>query len=284
MKLNEELPYNKTVFMTTHNSYAIKVGIKSQLTRGIRGIELDIHNPHFEQIRHFKIGHIRGGEGVSHANGNLKGVIFDDWLELIKNWSDANPNHEPITLFIDIKNNLVARHATEEIILLNQTLLDKFTPDKLYTPENLGMQNNNWPTLSELRNRIIVFLTGHTQTKWDYWTKIPSQELTCFLAYNYPADDDNAYSKDMLQEAKIVNTEAEHWKWANNQLNNGKMIRLWDYNPHRLPYHLTIKFPLDHWPSAKCNFPATDQPFKFVWGNWYQKSCKVLQDKLLSSE
>jgi len=287
MQLNENIPYSKVVFKCTHNSYSPKIGvsIESQLDRGIRGIELDIHNKNIEHTRQFEIGHLRAGESVYHKEGNPTSPLFKDWLKVIKDWSDGHANHEPVTLFIDIKSNLVEKNSTEELILLNQTILENLTADKLYLPREFIAQDKVWPPETEMHNRIIVFLTGHCQSKWSYWTNIPKTELVSFFTYNYPDDNEKEYSKEMLQEAHIANAETEDWHWANTQIKEGKIVRLWEYNPRKFPFRTHIAFPLQRWPNALCSFPATDHPFKFGRGNsgWYDSSCEELQKKLLSA-
>jgi len=293
MTTRENISYNKAVFMVTHNSYSpkIKESIESQLDQQIHGIEIDIHNPHIEHLPHFSVGHLRAGGDVYHKEGNPKTNLFDDWLTIIKQWSDRNAHYEPLTLFVDIKSDLVEMSPDREIILLNKTIADIFTKDTLYVPEDLTKFNNNqhtglkWPSLAELCNKIVVVLTGHGPSKWRYWKTIAPQERNCFIAYTHPDDSDEDYSKDMLQEAKFVNAEAHEWEWTNPQLKAGKIIRLYYYNPRKSTIRRRIKYPLDRWPDALCNFPATDYPFKYSKRNpdWYQKTAETLQNKLSES-
>lgn len=291
MNTRESIPYNKAVFMNTHNSYApkIKASIESQLNQGIRGIELDIHNPHIEHLLRFSIGHITAGGDVDHKVGNPKTDFFDDWLQVIKQWSDKNDSHEPITLFVDIKSDLVEKSPDKELILLNKTVANVFTKDKLYVPHDLTKFNNNqplgvkWPSLAELRNKIIVVLTGNGQSKWRYWKTLSHQDVNCFVAYTHPDDNEKDYTKEMLQEVKIINAEAHEWKWTNPQLKDSKIIRFYSYNPDKSTVLRRISFPSKRWPEALCNFPATDYPFKYsIWfPDWYQKTIKTLQSRLL---
>jgi Phosphoinositide phospholipase C, Ca2+-dependent len=289
MNPRENISYNKAVFMNTHNSYApkIKASVESQLDQGIRGIELDIHNPHIENLQRFSIGHVTAGGDVYHKAGNPKSDLFDDWLQIIKRWSDKNNNHEPITLFVDIKSDLVENSPDKELILLNKTITNVLTQDKLYMPQDLTKFNNNqrlgvkWPSLAELRNKIIVVLTGN-QSKWHYW-KTLAQEANCFVAYTYPEDNEESHSKDILKEVKFVNAEAYHWEWTNPQLNQDKIVRFFSYNPRKSTIRRHIKYPLDRWPEALCNLPATDYPFKYSRRNpdWYQETVEILQNRLL---
>jgi hypothetical protein len=290
MNPRESIPYNKAVFMNTHNSYApkIKASIESQLDQEIRGIELDIHNPHVEHLQRFSIGHLTAGEDVYHKEDNPKTDFFDDWLQIIKRWSDKNANHEPITLFVDIKSELVEKSPDKELILLNKTIANVLNRDKLYVPSDLTQFNNNqrlglkWPPLAELRNKIIVVLTGNGQSKWRYWKTLSHQDVNCFVAYTYPDDNEEDYTKEMLQEVKFINAEAHEWEWTNPHLKDGKIVRFFSYNPRKSTIRRRIKYPLDRWPEALCNFPATDYPFKYSRRNpdWYQETAKILQSRL----
>ena len=51
--VSDNQPYNKSIFMTTHNSY--RWSLIQQLDYGIRGFELDIHDSWtlFERIKRF---------------------------------------------------------------------------------------------------------------------------------------------------------------------------------------------------------------------------------------
>ena len=294
MSPRESISYNRVVFMTTHNSYSpkIKASIESQLDQQMRGIEIDIHNPHIEHLQHFSIGHMSTGGDVYHKEGNPKTNIFDAWLTIIKQWSDKHANHEPITLFVDIKSDLVEMSPDKEIILLNKTIANVLTRDKLYVPADLTKFNNNqrlglnWPSLAELRNKIVVVLTGDGQSKWRYWKTISHQDVNCFIAYTHPDDSEEDYSEEMLQEVKFVNAEAHEWEWTNPQLKEGKIVRLYYYNPRKSTIRRRIKYPLDRWPEALCNFPATDYPFKYSKRNpdWYQESAETLQSRLLENK
>lgn len=106
--------YEKTKFDTTHNSFSHKQSIFDQLDDGVRGIEFDVHDHYIRYFKDFRIGHSYPGYEVSHGlksarddpkTNNPDSDKLTDWLELIIRWSQYNNDHEPITIFLDIKDN-----------------------------------------------------------------------------------------------------------------------------------------------------------------------------------
>ncbi|MFX1284575.1 MAG: hypothetical protein ACFFB5_13020 [Promethearchaeota archaeon] len=171
-------PYNKSTFMTTHNSY--RWSITKQLDIGIRGFELDIHDTWTLPERilgklsggrykgNFKIGHGWAGHEVHHRKrGNPWGNNVEKWLGKIAEWSREHNGHPPITVFIDIKKNLVdANNKPPEqfgLIRLNEQILNVFKNNeaRLVTSEdfaNFFKRQDSGPTIGDLRNKIIVVL------------------------------------------------------------------------------------------------------------------------------
>ncbi|HUY00986.1 MAG TPA: Ca2+-dependent phosphoinositide-specific phospholipase C [Candidatus Deferrimicrobium sp.] len=161
--------YNKSVFMATHNSYSggVKKSIRQQLDGNIRGLELDIHSDEIETKKYFEVGHVMAGSDVDHHD-NPKSIQFVDWLKVIKDWSNIHVNHVPITLFIDIKHDLVHNPPGYGPEFLNRVIFETFEAARLYTPKMHRHDGTDWPPLDELKGKILVVLTGDTESKWAY--------------------------------------------------------------------------------------------------------------------
>jgi len=275
--------------MTTHNSYSEGLGnsIRGQLDGRIRGLEFDLHDEHIEEKHQFQIGHHTSGHDVDFEL-NTKSPFFIDWLRIIKDWSDENSNHEPITIFIDIRDDLVNNPPGYDFKFLNKIISDAFTRRNLYTFEDLKNRNDgsltgtDWPFVFELRNKIIVVLMGHSNTKWRYWKEILLHDQNCFIAFSPAMDEGHEYSEEMLKVVKFVNTSVNNWEWGNVQLNKGKLVRLDHYNPEiNFKFKNPIKYPSKMWPKAVCNFPATDHPFEFSNADrmWYKLACDQILER-----
>lgn len=305
-------PYNKSIFMTTHNSY--RWSLIRQLDYGIRGFELDIHDSWtlFERIKrfltvlkifpgkgNFKIGHWNPGHEVNHkAIGNPRGNNLKDWLEVINNWSKRNPSHAPITIFLDIKKDLQDRNNRPPknygLIRLNKQISNALEFQKgpshwqrFYSKEEyvqqFGGPGNSWPTIGELRGRIIIVLMSfhvfpdiieellplvdiygislmHTRQTYQIG-EIEGQIIDplCFVAFNQDDREKEGFYPSLERESLFVtgyNPEEFPDFW-----NKGRIIRT-DFNPKAA------------WPPFPpyVNFPATnswdDPNYKNSTTNW----------------
>ena len=309
--VSDNQPYNKSIFMTTHNSY--RWSLIQQLDYGIRGFELDIHDSWtlFERIKrfltrlklfrgkgNFKVGHWTPGHEVNHkTTGNPRGNNINDWLEVINNWSKRNPHHAPITIFLDIKKDLQDRnnrpHKNYGLIRFNEQISNAFELRKpspwkrFYTKEEYLQQfdvsGSSWPTIGQLRGRIIIVLMSFhvfpdliedlipivdtysvslMNTRQTYQIgEIEGQIIKpiCFVAFNQDDREKEGYYPSLERESMFVTGYSHdefHSFWS-----QGKIIRT-DYNPN------------DKWPPFPpyVNFPATnnwdDPNYKNASNNW----------------
>ncbi|WP_233573777.1 PI-PLC domain-containing protein [Amycolatopsis panacis] len=99
-----------STFLATHNSYSGNVDgakgpIAGQLNRGVRFIELDVHDNGYATAHDYGIGHSSPGDLVDHA-GNPASNNLRDWLALVNTWSTAHPTAAPIMVMLDLKDDL----------------------------------------------------------------------------------------------------------------------------------------------------------------------------------
>jgi hypothetical protein len=162
--------------MTTHNSYGWS--ITEQLDQGIRGFELDIHDswtlPEIilgkisgRYKGKFKVGHADPGHEVRRTGGNPRGNDLEKWLGKIGDWSRKHEGHPPITVFLDIKKNLIDTNNSPSeqfgLIRLNEQIRNA-CKDRLFTSQDFV--TNPHPTIGDLHNKIIVVLMGfHTLSR-----------------------------------------------------------------------------------------------------------------------
>jgi hypothetical protein len=87
----------------------------------------------------------------------------------VLDWASVHPGHEPIIVYLDLKN---APLGDDEFPAAIDHVATSVFRDRLYLPGALmgdapdlvaGAQKHGWPTLSALRDRIIVAFTGSDQ-------------------------------------------------------------------------------------------------------------------------
>jgi len=136
--------------------------LTEQLDKGIRSFELDVRyrRDTFEAIH------------VPLVDNGSTAVNLALAFEEIALWSEHNPNHVPILLLLEFKDDwMMLDPALKPIeaaeFALFDTLLQESFGETLYTPSDLmgshssiqaRLEAESWPTLQELRGKILVIL------------------------------------------------------------------------------------------------------------------------------
>lgn len=136
--------------------------LTNQLNVGIRSFELDLRYRRGD----FEVVHVPLVDNSSHVPKLKLG------LEEIKLWSDNNPNHIPIIVLFELKNDWMMLDPAlkdfddQALQLLDQLLIDTFS-DKLITPQDVigshsslreAITTDGWPLLSDTLGKIIFVL------------------------------------------------------------------------------------------------------------------------------
>ncbi len=165
--------YNEVAMKSVHNAYQRDESIPDMLGfHHLRSVEIDIHDSnerdHWAELdRDWYVYH-NTGVGADSSSTCRK---LSDCLRLLRAYHQAVPNHEIITLFIDLKDGFRAQqHQTAEDF--EQALLDGLdanrgdylTPATLAArchPGPIGRRGGDcgWPHLSELRGKWAIVLT-----------------------------------------------------------------------------------------------------------------------------
>lgn len=133
--------------------------LTDQLNNGVRGVELDIRY----QNEKFNVYHIPLRDNGSTA---------PDWelaLEELKIWSDNNPDHVPVSVLVEYKDdgflyNPTLKKATPDAFLCFDQSIAKIMGDKLFAPRDFmgeyqtvkeALENDNWPTYSEAKGKFV---------------------------------------------------------------------------------------------------------------------------------
>ena len=159
--------FDQVMFAATHNSYSGegRGSILAQLEIGVRFIELDVHNDDFA-TEGFGIGHDDPGHEVALGEENPAGTALTDWLDVVQTWRDDNPNHLPLTLGLDLKDDLfeASTFADGNLARLNQLVVDTFG-DALFTEADAA---SGWPDVESMRGRVLIVLSGNTSSRLGY--------------------------------------------------------------------------------------------------------------------
>ena len=188
--------YQEIFQPTCHNCYEIKVaeamGAKTfkQVLDKVKNVEIDFWDTkdavtggvkHEWYVRHsagtlFQSGNDNNCTGNGKGTNNLGACLSD-----IKQWSDAHPEHEVVTLFLDKKQAWSSVSEGRRPIDLDQ-LVESRLGDALYKPASVqstyptlreAAKGRNWPSMDDLKGKVIVVLTGgqlenHNKTLSEY--------------------------------------------------------------------------------------------------------------------
>lgn len=157
-----------------HNSYQHSSQLTNWLDAGYRTLELDVidrgdweNEPNGPYVAHL----------FSPMNANCSAAKDDrlgDCLTDIVDWMDLHGGaiREPILVFVDMKASWDPANAwnADEVALLDD-FVRKFLGDRLFTyrdllatlgnqPNRHGLKAQGWPTLEQLKGKIIVVFTG----------------------------------------------------------------------------------------------------------------------------
>ncbi len=189
-------PYQQLSFKGAHNSYQRNESLAEQLTWhpqspslcGCQAIEIDIarHSDPTsgKSASYFQITHDQGGNGPALSSDLAQLAAFHD----------ANPQHDPIFLTLDIKSqdgNVAVFPAEIDAYLTNW-----FRPSLLRTPASIAghaptllaaVQSAGWPTVQAMRGQFLICLSGTEAWKATYAGTDPAHRL-CFADFD-SADD-----------------------------------------------------------------------------------------------
>ncbi|MGI3201619.1 phospholipase [Streptomyces sp. GLT-R25] len=154
---------DQVTFLTSHNAYANGVdggfappfvnlvpnqsrGINQQLTDGVRGFMLDIHQT-------------SDGAILCHNSCTLVSRPVALWVDIQRmvDYLRANPN-EFVTVFLE--------DYVDPGVLRSELARVNGLSDVLYRPDQTGVRTNGWPKMSELiaaNDRLLIF-TDHSRS------------------------------------------------------------------------------------------------------------------------
>ncbi|MCH2043201.1 MAG: phosphatidylinositol-specific phospholipase C1-like protein [Saprospiraceae bacterium] len=211
------------------------VTIDEQLaTYNVRSLELDIfHDPqggrfYNHQAKAFldppeategdpallepgiKIIHIPDADYLTHN------ISLVDALQTVKTWSDANPNHIPVTIMLELKRQTIGDElpglgfatalpfSTSALDSLDMEIKSVFgdklsnviVPDEIrddYSNLNEAIKAGNWPSLYKSRGKVMFVLMASEEYKQNYLEGHPSLENRVCFVFGDPDDPETAF-------------------------------------------------------------------------------------------
>lgn len=161
--------YNEMSHPSVHNAYADSASIHDQLEgAGVRSLELDLHTGKRGR------GRIAGDWYVYHVDFPLldgtRCARFTECMDVLADFHRKNPRHQPITVFLDMKDPFDGEHRPEQLdaviasrlptsIIMDPSDLVRRCPAAEDVNETLGPPCG-WPEVGELDGMFVFALTG----------------------------------------------------------------------------------------------------------------------------
>ncbi len=230
--LDDTLRLTDVQALGTHNSthiqpaepihpshYYTQPALTDQLAgSGVRAMELDIHL-HTElgfQVFHLPV-----------VDQETRCLQFADCLRELKRWSNQNPWHLPLMIWMEPKDEDLDLAIPEYDVFMDKhddweaAVLDVIPRHRIFTPDDLRGDHNTlpeaiaadgWPTLGELRGKIIFSMLDSGDHRATYLTGATALEGRLFFVdSDDPSDPFAATFKvnNAAEDAERVSTLAQ---------------------------------------------------------------------------
>ncbi len=169
----ETLTLDQLQFKGSHNSYhqAPRLALakawryshlplaKQLEQQGVRQIELDVRYSGGEVV----VGHLPLVDGRTSCRTLKK------CLQEVKAWSDDNPAHLPVFVFIEPKEHLSPSNLDGRLHVLDRTIAKVFPRSAILSPKDVAgnarslkeaIQTRGWPSLESARGKVVFVLFG----------------------------------------------------------------------------------------------------------------------------
>jgi hypothetical protein len=218
--------------------------LEEQFDRGVRQIELDIFAdpdgglyanrrslivvgedpisglPELDEPG-LKVLHVQDLDFETHC------LTFKACLTSLKEWSDTNPGHVPITVMVEAKEEVIddpldlgftipLEFGPNEVADIDSEILAVFPATQLITPDDVrgeddtleeAVLNGGWPTLAQARGRFMFAFLNRSAARGHYIAGHPSLRGRVMFSNSVQGEPEAA------------------WFSVNNALNDGQEIR-----------------------------------------------------------
>lgn len=147
---------------------------------------------------------------------------FKQGLAAVKNWSDAHPNHLPVIIVVEPKEdnphvelagiaqgfgipnyfvNTIPFNASN-LGTIETEIWDIFNEDQVITPDevrgnyatlNMAVTNKKWPTLGESRGKVMFVMLPSNNEKEAYLSLYPGLQGAAMFVFSQPGNPETAF-------------------------------------------------------------------------------------------
>lgn len=183
----------------------------------------------------FKVLHVADFDFRSHC------PTFQGCLQELRNWSDANPDHVPVFILLEIKQSGFSMFPNSTEVLtytaaamdaLDAELVNELGRDKLITPDDIrgdfetleeAVLAHNYPRVEDSRGKFVFLMlpTSNEEMASPYWQDRPSLEGRMMFVRSTPGTPRSAFLlldnskarqeeiKERVQQGYLVRTRAD---------------------------------------------------------------------------
>ena len=201
-----------------------------------KGLDLAKNQPPFDPEGKmnepgFKVFHIPDLDFRSYC------LTFKDGLQQLRKWSEAHPNHHPIFITLEAKDQAikipgfaVPEKFTENTFAeLDKSIEDNLGKENLVTPDMVkgkyktledAVLHDNWPTLKAAKGKFLFVLDDHGAKRDLYIAGHPSLKGRVLFANAEPGTPEAAMMirnnpkdpaiKDLVKKGYIIRTRADN--------------------------------------------------------------------------
>jgi hypothetical protein len=164
-------------------------------------------------------------------------LLLKDGLEAIKKWSNTHPDHMPVFITVNTKDEVLPNPGFNEPLPFDKQALDDLDKeladvlgDKLITPDQIrgdfnslekAILTNGWPALNEVKGKFMFILDQRGQKMQDYVAGHPAlkgRKMFTIPDEGTPesgvrilnnAKEDQQKIKQLIEKGYIVRTRAD---------------------------------------------------------------------------
>ncbi len=234
--LDDILRINQIQCRGTHNSYHMQGPLGGlpfmqytqkpldvQLDMGIRQFELDIH---FNNGKGLTVYH------VPIFDAHTTCYYFTECLTTMKEWSDRNPGHGVLFIFIEPKDDYDLDKLIGHQLEVEEEILSVWPRERIFTPDDLidndaydsildAIMDKGWPFMGEVRNQVMFFVFDSGPFRDEYVADNPtldgrlmfvrgglSDPFSGFVKMDDPVEEFDAI-QDAVEAGYLVRTRAD---------------------------------------------------------------------------
>lgn len=233
--LDHLLRVNHSQAKGTHNSYHLDPGLgvapwayshapldKQLSSQGVRQLELDIY---WDSVaKDFRVFHVPIVDNKSTCD------LLSDCLGLVRRWSEGNPQHLPLMIMIEPKDDVDPYPFANPYFRLEEKIKAALGRTRVLTPDDLkgshaspleAVTKDGWPSLGKARGKVILALLAGEKERAHYTANdkhlngrlmfamgAEGKSFGVVVSYNNPIKDGDKI-KSAVKRGLLVRTRAD---------------------------------------------------------------------------